>query len=124
MTDASPATLADRLDTGDGMRRRIDPVPPVLGRVLVKSDCSAIAAAANVVLCGSSGEFLTPSPPAEKTTSRQDQARQARTDVGNGHCGRIAQAQIGLMKRKWGAVVVTASDTTIRITTHANHRRL
>jgi hypothetical protein len=33
----------------------------------------------------SSGDFLPPSPPAEKTTARQDQPRQSRTGDGAGH---------------------------------------
>jgi hypothetical protein len=35
---------------------------------------------------GSSDDFLTPSPPAEKTTARQDQARKASTGDGGGNC--------------------------------------
>jgi hypothetical protein len=33
-----------------------------------------------------SGDFPTPSPPAEKTTARQDQAGQACTRDGGGNC--------------------------------------
>src|SRR5215469_9801357 len=46
---------------------------------MVNRDCSALAAAANVVLCGSSsGDFLTPSPRAEQAIAgRQSSLREA-----------------------------------------------
>src|SRR6266700_6290094 len=53
-----------------------------LRRVLISRDCSASAGCrkrcATPAEC--SGDFLTPSPPAEKATAREHQARQSDTD--------------------------------------------
>src|SRR5262249_37131633 len=51
-------------------------------------------AAANDGRVGSSGDFLPPSPPAEKASARQDQARKTSTDDGGGdtdHRARIRE---------------------------------
>jgi hypothetical protein len=54
-------------------------------RVLINRDCSPIAGCRKRrVRIGSSGDFLTPSPPGEKATASQDQARQSHTDDGTG----------------------------------------
>src|SRR5262249_16007786 len=59
-----------------------------LGRVLINRDCSAIGGCRNdarEACSGSSGGLLPPSPPAEKATARQDQARQSGTNDGTRH---------------------------------------
>jgi hypothetical protein len=55
------------------------------GRVLINRDCSAIAGRRKLPLrcAGCSGDFLPPSPPAEKATARQDQAGQASAGDGS-----------------------------------------
>jgi hypothetical protein len=58
-----------------------------LGRVLTNRNCSAIAGCRerHVRHAERSGDFLTPSPPDEKATARQEQTRQSRTDDGAGN---------------------------------------
>jgi hypothetical protein len=75
-----PPDKAARLVNRAALSRRHE------GRVLINRDCSAIAGAQTTCAdcAGSSGDFLPPSPPAEKATARKDQARQTGTGDGAG----------------------------------------
>src|SRR5262249_48919109 len=56
-----------------------------LGRVLINRDCSAVGCLPQTTRAdyvGCSGDLLPPSPPAEKATARQDQARKSGTGDG------------------------------------------
>jgi hypothetical protein len=90
------------------------------GRVLINRDCSAIAGAQTTCAdcAGSSGDFLTPSPPAEKTAARQDQARQPST---NDRAGNRSQFASDLTTIEIGSVNIKIGQTAFD---SCNQRRL
>ena len=55
-------------------------------RCWIKGTVAAAGAAAHGSAAKDQGGLTTPSPPAEKTTARQDQARQSRANDGSGDC--------------------------------------
>jgi hypothetical protein len=64
---------------------------------------------------GCSGDFATPSPPAEKASARQDQAGQARASDGAGH-------GIGRVGRRVTVVQIDQADTITQLGAQQGYR--